>query len=178
MNIWKVIQNGNNMKRTGRDHDGRVTILPPTTVEEHIAVALNLKSKGGLEFLSFDDLYYKLKTFKVDVKGYITFSSSQYTGPSHSAFVSATSTSKKMSYGDSLNYSSTTTYSVPSNFKTGSHRSRRNLLGSTSRKSDATSVNKEATLLENTGQREEMTSRDISHSRLRILETRKKIQKP
>nr|GEW79845.1 ribonuclease H-like domain, reverse transcriptase, RNA-dependent DNA polymerase [Tanacetum cinerariifolium] len=44
-------------------------------------------------------------------------------GPSHSAFVSATSTSKKMSYGDSLNYSSTTTYSVPSNFKTGSHRS-------------------------------------------------------
>nr|GFB21728.1 ribonuclease H-like domain-containing protein [Tanacetum cinerariifolium] len=86
-------------------------------------LALNLKSKGGLEFLSFDDLYYKLKTFKVDVKGYITFSSSQSTGPSHSAFVSATSTSKKMLYGDSLNYSSTTTYSVPSNFKTGSYRS-------------------------------------------------------
>nr|GEY57470.1 reverse transcriptase domain-containing protein [Tanacetum cinerariifolium] len=43
--------------------------------------------------------------------------------PSHSAFVSATSASKKMSYEDSLNYSSTTTYSVPSNSKTGSHRS-------------------------------------------------------
>nr|GFC92513.1 ribonuclease H-like domain-containing protein [Tanacetum cinerariifolium] len=43
--------------------------------------------------------------------------------PSHSAFVSATSASKEMSYGDSPNYSSTTTYSVPSNSKTGSHRS-------------------------------------------------------
>nr|GFC12721.1 ribonuclease H-like domain-containing protein [Tanacetum cinerariifolium] len=44
-------------------------------------------------------------------------------GPSHFAFVSATGTSKKMSYGDSPNYSSTTAYSVPSNSKTRSHRS-------------------------------------------------------
>nr|GEW18964.1 putative ribonuclease H-like domain-containing protein [Tanacetum cinerariifolium] len=94
------------MKRTGRDRDGRVIILPLTTTEEHIAiqreskarttllqsipddhvtdfhymddakdiwnavkargiaqrVALTLKTKGGLELLSFDDLYYKLKT--------------------------------------------------------------------------------------------------------------------
>nr|GEV95666.1 ribonuclease H-like domain, reverse transcriptase, RNA-dependent DNA polymerase [Tanacetum cinerariifolium] len=33
-------------------------------------VALTLKTKGGLEFLSFDDLYYKLKTLEVDIKGY------------------------------------------------------------------------------------------------------------
>nr|GEW03703.1 xylulose kinase-1 [Tanacetum cinerariifolium] len=195
------------MKRTGRDHDRRVTIHPLTTAKEHIAVqkelkarttllqsipddhvadfhymddardiwnavkarfggnaeskkmrksmlkqefsefrirkeerlhkgydrialpsswsqvALTLKTKGGLEFLSFDDLYYKLKTPEVDVKGYNTFSLSQSAGPSHSAFVSATSTSKKMSYGNSPNYSSTTTYSIPSNSKTGSHRS-------------------------------------------------------
>nr|GFB31740.1 ribonuclease H-like domain-containing protein [Tanacetum cinerariifolium] len=230
MNIWKVIQNSNNMKRTGRDRDGRVIILPPTTAEEHIAVqreskarttllqsipndhvadfhymddardiwkavkarfggnaesknmrksrlkqefsefkigeaeglhkgydrmqkiliqlnqlkakpedkdinlkflralpsswsqvALTLKTKGGLELLSFNDLYYKLKTLEVYVKGYTTFSSSQSTRPSHYAFVSATSASKKMSYGDSLNYTSTSTYSVPSNSKTGSH---------------------------------------------------------
>ncbi|GJW69271.1 putative ribonuclease H-like domain-containing protein [Tanacetum coccineum] len=166
MNIWKVIQNGNSLKRTGRDCDGRVIILPPTTVDEHIAVqreskarttllqsipddhvadfhymddardiwnavkarfggnaeskkmrksmlkqeflefriseaeglhkgydrmqkiliALTLKTKGGLELLSFDDLYYKLKTLEVDIKGYSTFSSSQSAGPSHSAF--------------------------------------------------------------------------------------------
>nr|GFC11210.1 ribonuclease H-like domain, reverse transcriptase, RNA-dependent DNA polymerase [Tanacetum cinerariifolium] len=42
--------------------------------------------------------------------------------PSHSAFVSAPSTNKKISYGDSPTHSSTTTYSVPSNSKTGSYR--------------------------------------------------------
>nr|GEU52966.1 ribonuclease H-like domain, reverse transcriptase, RNA-dependent DNA polymerase [Tanacetum cinerariifolium] len=89
---------------------------------EGLHKALTLKTKGGLELLSFDELYYKLKTLEVDVKGYNTFSSSQSIRPSHFAFVSATSTSKKISYGDSLNYSSTTTYSVPSNSKTGSHR--------------------------------------------------------
>ncbi|GJW02356.1 putative ribonuclease H-like domain-containing protein [Tanacetum coccineum] len=207
MNIWKVIQNGNSLKRTGRDRDGRVIILPPTTADEHIAVqreskarttllqsipddhvadfhymddardiwnavkarfggnveskkmrksmlkqefsefriseseglhkgydrmqkilsqlnqlkakpddedinlkflrglpsswsqvALTLKTKGGLELLSFDDLYYKLKTLEIDIKEYSTHSSSQSLG--HSAFVSTTSTSKKMSYED------------------------------------------------------------------------------
>nr|GEU96063.1 xylulose kinase-1 [Tanacetum cinerariifolium] len=199
-------QDHNNiLKRTGRDHDGRVIILPPTTADEHIAVqreskarttllqsipddhvadfhymddardiwnavkarigeaeglhkgydrmqkilsqlnqlkakpededinfkflralpsswsqvALTLKTKGGHELLSFDDLYYKLKTLEVDVKGYTTFSSSKYAGPSHSAFVSTTSASKKMSYKDSLSYSSNTTYTAPSNSKTG-----------------------------------------------------------
>nr|GFD14807.1 hypothetical protein [Tanacetum cinerariifolium] len=79
--------------------------------------------KGGLELLSFDDLYYKLKTLEVDVKGYTTFSSSQSAGPSQSAFVSATNASKKMPYEDSPIYSSTNTYSIPSNSKTGPHRS-------------------------------------------------------
>nr|GEY44831.1 xylulose kinase-1 [Tanacetum cinerariifolium] len=90
-------------------------------------VALTLKTKGGLELLSFDDLYYKLKTLEVDVKGYTTFSSSHSAGPSHSAFGSTTSASKKMSYGDSPSYSSTNTYSVPSNSKTGSYRSDRKI---------------------------------------------------
>nr|GFD10292.1 xylulose kinase-1 [Tanacetum cinerariifolium] len=124
MNIWKVIQNGNNMKRTGRDHDERFIILPLTTAKEHIAVqreskarttllqsipddhkilsqlnrlkakpededinlkflralpsswahvALTLKTKSGLELLSFDDLYYKLKTLEVVVKDTLLF---------------------------------------------------------------------------------------------------------
>ncbi|GKF28333.1 ribonuclease H-like domain-containing protein, partial [Tanacetum coccineum] len=47
---------------------------------------------------------------------------SQSAGPSHSAFVSTTSASKKMSYADSPNYSSST-YTAPSNSKTRSHRS-------------------------------------------------------
>ncbi|GJY74244.1 putative ribonuclease H-like domain-containing protein [Tanacetum coccineum] len=207
MNIWKVIQNGNILKRTGRDRDGRVFILPLTTVDEHITVqreskarttllqsihddhvadfhymddardiwnavkariseseglhkgydrmrkilsqlnklkakpddedinlkflrglpsswsqvALTLKTKGGLELLSFDDLYYKLKTLEIDIKGYSTHSSSQ--SPSHSAFVSTTSTSKKMSYAESPSFSSSTTYSAPSSSKARSHSS-------------------------------------------------------
>nr|GEX23608.1 xylulose kinase-1 [Tanacetum cinerariifolium] len=48
MNIWKVIQNGNNMKRTGRDHDGRVIILPSTTADEHIAVQRESKARTTL----------------------------------------------------------------------------------------------------------------------------------
>nr|GEU76027.1 hypothetical protein [Tanacetum cinerariifolium] len=137
--------------RTGRDSDGGLIFLPPTTVEEHLAVqreskarttllqsipddhianfhfmddagvALTLKTKGGLKFLSFDDLYYKLKTLEVGIKGYSTFSSSQSAGPNHSVFVTAISTNKNISYGDSPTHSSTTTYSVPSNSKNGSY---------------------------------------------------------
>nr|GEU59626.1 putative ribonuclease H-like domain-containing protein [Tanacetum cinerariifolium] len=48
MNIWKVIQNGNNLKRTRKDHDGRVIILPPTMTEEHIAVQRESKVRTTL----------------------------------------------------------------------------------------------------------------------------------
>ncbi|GJR86932.1 putative ribonuclease H-like domain-containing protein, partial [Tanacetum coccineum] len=48
MNIWKVIQNGNSLKRTGRDCDGRVIILPPTTADEHIAVQRESKARTTL----------------------------------------------------------------------------------------------------------------------------------
>ncbi|GJW20030.1 hypothetical protein Tco_0027466 [Tanacetum coccineum] len=48
MNIWKVIQNGNSLKRTGRDHDGRVIILPPMTVDEHIAFQRESKARTTL----------------------------------------------------------------------------------------------------------------------------------
>nr|GEV28298.1 copia protein [Tanacetum cinerariifolium] len=62
------------------------------------------------------------QTMEVDIKGYNTFSLSQSAGPSHFAFVSATSTNKKISYGDSPTHSSTTTYYVPSNYKNGSYQ--------------------------------------------------------
>nr|GEY54737.1 xylulose kinase-1 [Tanacetum cinerariifolium] len=48
MNIWKVIQNGNNLKRIERDHDRRVIILPPMTAEEHIAVQRESKARTTL----------------------------------------------------------------------------------------------------------------------------------
>ncbi|GJS26750.1 ribonuclease H-like domain-containing protein [Tanacetum coccineum] len=39
--------------------------LPPSWSQ----VAITLKTKGGLDYLSFDDLYNKLKTLEIDVKG-------------------------------------------------------------------------------------------------------------
>nr|GEZ25144.1 ribonuclease H-like domain-containing protein [Tanacetum cinerariifolium] len=127
--------------------DGRVIILPPMTADEHIAAQRESKARTTLlqsilddhvgDFHYMDDakdIYnavkargiaqrYKLKTLEVDVKGYTTFSSSQSAGPSHSAFVSTTSASKKMSYEDSPGYSLTTTDIAPSNPMTGYHRS-------------------------------------------------------
>ncbi|GJW98083.1 putative ribonuclease H-like domain-containing protein, partial [Tanacetum coccineum] len=119
--MQKILSQLNQLKAKPEDEDINLKFLRalPSSWSQ---VALTLKTKGGLELLSFDDLYYKLKTLEVDIKGYSTFSLSQSAGPSHSAFVSTTSASKKMSYADSPSYTSST-YTVPSNSKTGSHRS-------------------------------------------------------
>ncbi|GJR46238.1 putative ribonuclease H-like domain-containing protein [Tanacetum coccineum] len=79
-------------------------------------------SSTEAEYVAAANCCGQLKTLDVDIKGYSTFSSSQSAGPSLSAFVSTTSASKKMSYADSLSYTSST-YTVPSISKTGSHRS-------------------------------------------------------
>nr|GEV71334.1 putative ribonuclease H-like domain-containing protein [Tanacetum cinerariifolium] len=120
--MQKILSQLNQLKAKPEDEDINLMFLRalPSSWSQ---VTLTLKTKGGLELLYFDDLYYKLKTLEVDVKGYTTFYSSQFVGLSHFAFVSTTSASKKMSYGDSLSYSSTTTCTAPSNFKTGCHRS-------------------------------------------------------
>nr|GFA58195.1 hypothetical protein [Tanacetum cinerariifolium] len=114
--MQKILSQLNQLKAKPEDEDINLKFLRalPSSWSQ---VALTLKTKGGL-----DDLYYKLKTLEVDARGYTTFSSSQSTGPSHSAFVSATNASKKMSYGESLSYSLNTTYSVSSNSKTGVHK--------------------------------------------------------
>ncbi|GKB22048.1 putative ribonuclease H-like domain-containing protein, partial [Tanacetum coccineum] len=119
--MQKILSQLNQLKAKPEDEDINLKFLRalPSSWSQ---VALTLKTKGGLELLSFDDLYYKLKTLEVDIKGYSTFSSSQSAGPSHSAFVSTTSASKKMSYLDSPCYSSST-YTAPSNSMTGSYRS-------------------------------------------------------
>ncbi|GKG26664.1 hypothetical protein Tco_0402367, partial [Tanacetum coccineum] len=117
----KILSQLNQLKAKPEDEDINLKFLRalPSSWSQ---VALTLKTKDGLELLSFDDLYYKLKTLEVDIKGYSTFSSSQSAGPIHSAFVSTTSANKKMSYADSPSYSSST-YTAPSNSKIGSYRS-------------------------------------------------------
>nr|GEV29466.1 hypothetical protein [Tanacetum cinerariifolium] len=87
--MQKILSQFNQLKAKPEDEDINLKFLRalPSSWSQ---VALTLKTKGGLKLLSFDDLYYKLKTLELDVQGYTTFSSSQSTGPSHSAFVSAT----------------------------------------------------------------------------------------
>ncbi|GJZ25777.1 hypothetical protein Tco_0570030 [Tanacetum coccineum] len=84
-NLWNIVLNGNSRKRTGRDPKGNIMILPPVSVEEHIAmmqgifgwlskpdleVAIHfLKNKGGLDYLRFDDLSTSLRTLEIDVTG-------------------------------------------------------------------------------------------------------------
>ncbi|GKB08650.1 ribonuclease H-like domain-containing protein, partial [Tanacetum coccineum] len=83
--MQKILSQLNQLKAKPEDEDINLKFLRalPSSWSQ---VALTLKTKGGLELLSFDDLYYKLNTLDVDIKGYSTFSSSQSAGPSHSAF--------------------------------------------------------------------------------------------
>ncbi|GJS66791.1 hypothetical protein Tco_0681355 [Tanacetum coccineum] len=99
--MQKILSQLNQLKAKPEDEDINLKFLRALPLSWS-QVALTLKTKGGLEPISFDEL--------------------QSAGPSHSAFVSTTSASKKMSYLDSPCYSSST-YTAPSNSKTGSHRS-------------------------------------------------------
>nr|GFC03737.1 hypothetical protein [Tanacetum cinerariifolium] len=128
-NLWKVIQNGNSKKSLGRDSKGGIIILYPVSFEEHVdvqretkartlalppswsQVALILKTRGGgLKYLSFDDLYNKLRSLKIDVKGGSSYSSRGTVAPTHFAFIGATRTSTKMGYSDPPSHSSLITY--------------------------------------------------------------------
>nr|GEW03895.1 xylulose kinase-1 [Tanacetum cinerariifolium] len=86
--------------------------LPPSWSQ----VALTLKTKGGLEYLSFDDLYNKLRSLEIDVKGGSSYGSRSTTvAPTHSAFIGVASTNTKMVYSDQPSYSSLISYTpVPS----------------------------------------------------------------
>nr|GEZ64583.1 hypothetical protein [Tanacetum cinerariifolium] len=93
-------------------HKGYDRVLPPSWSQ----VSLTLKTRGGLEYLSFDDLYNKLRSFEIDVKGGSSYGSRSTTvAPTHFAFIGAASTNTKMVYSDQPSYSSSITYtSVPS----------------------------------------------------------------
>ncbi|GJX03802.1 hypothetical protein Tco_0189718 [Tanacetum coccineum] len=45
-NLWNIVLNGNSRKKTGRDPKGNIMILPPVSVEEHIAVQRETKARN------------------------------------------------------------------------------------------------------------------------------------
>nr|GEX47235.1 hypothetical protein [Tanacetum cinerariifolium] len=74
-------------------------------------VALTLKTRGGLEYLSFDNLYNKLRSLKIDVKGGSSYGSRSTTvALTHSAFIGAAITNSKLVYSDQPIYSSSISY--------------------------------------------------------------------
>ncbi|GKC10170.1 hypothetical protein Tco_1001780, partial [Tanacetum coccineum] len=84
--------------------------LPPSWSQ----VAITLKRKGGIDYLSFDDMYNKLRTLEIDVKGGSSYDSRGTSAPTHSAFVSAASTNSKMTYPDQSHSTTfTTASSIP-----------------------------------------------------------------
>nr|GEX53679.1 hypothetical protein [Tanacetum cinerariifolium] len=88
-------------------HKGYDRALPPSWSQ----VALTLKTRGGLEYLSFDDLYNKLRSLEIDVKGGSSYGSRGTTvALTHSAFIGAASTYTKMVYSDQPSHSSSITY--------------------------------------------------------------------
>ncbi|GJR73985.1 hypothetical protein Tco_0086350 [Tanacetum coccineum] len=96
-------------------------------------VAITLKTKGGLDYLSFDDLYNKLRTLEIDVKGGSSYDSRGTSAPTHSAFISAASTNSKMSYP---NQSHSTTFTSTSSSHTASSNVMENVLHSFVAESD------------------------------------------
>ena len=54
-NIWNVILNGNNPKKTGKDHNGLITIYPPSSADEIIAIQRENKARTILLQVIPDD---------------------------------------------------------------------------------------------------------------------------
>ncbi|GJZ81265.1 ribonuclease H-like domain-containing protein [Tanacetum coccineum] len=109
----KVLSQLNQMQARPDNEDCNMKFLralPPSWSQ----VAITLKTKGGLDFLSFDDLYNKLRTLEIDVKGGSSYDSRVPAAPSHSAFISAASTNSKWSTADSKGQPSSVSYTTTS----------------------------------------------------------------
>nr|GEV83906.1 ribonuclease H-like domain-containing protein [Tanacetum cinerariifolium] len=106
--MQKILTQMNTLKITPDPEDVNMKFLrglPPSWS----GIALILKTKGGLEYISFNDLYNKLKFLEIDTKGYLSSSSTLF----KAVFVSTGGSSQgNLSYQESGNGGYTTTHSV------------------------------------------------------------------
>ncbi|GKB06354.1 putative ribonuclease H-like domain-containing protein [Tanacetum coccineum] len=131
----KVLSQLNQMQARPDNEDCNMKFLralPPSWSQ----VAITLKTKGGLDFLSFDDLYNKLRTLEIDVKGGSSYDSRVPAAPTHSAFISAASTNSKWSTADSKGQPSTISYTTTSSSADASGNVLENVLHSFVAESD------------------------------------------
>ncbi|GKA43004.1 hypothetical protein Tco_0735664 [Tanacetum coccineum] len=76
----KILSQLNQMQAKPDNEDCNMKFLralPPSWSQ----VAITLKTKGGLDYLSFDDLYNKLRTLEIDVKGGSSYDSRGTSAP-------------------------------------------------------------------------------------------------
>ncbi|GJX54242.1 ribonuclease H-like domain-containing protein, partial [Tanacetum coccineum] len=131
----KVLSQLNQMQARPDNEDCNMKFLralPPSWSQ----VAITLKTKGGLDFLSFDDLYNKLRTLEIDVKGGSSYDSRVPAAPTHSAFISAASTNSKWSTADSKCQPSSVSYTTTSSSADASGNVLENVLHSFVAESD------------------------------------------
>ncbi|GJR99809.1 putative ribonuclease H-like domain-containing protein [Tanacetum coccineum] len=76
-------------------------------------VALALKTRGGLESMSFDDLYNKLRSLELDVRIGHSYGVKAAASPTHSAFIGAANSGSKLNYSNQQ--------SIPSGSQTSGH---------------------------------------------------------
>ncbi|GKE91123.1 ribonuclease H-like domain-containing protein, partial [Tanacetum coccineum] len=99
----KILSQLNQMKAKPDNEDCNMKFLralPPSWSQ----VAITLKTKGGLDYLSFNDLYNKHRTLEIDVKGGFSYDSRGTSAPTHSAFISAASTNSKIDPQQQITY--------------------------------------------------------------------------
>nr|GEZ67388.1 hypothetical protein [Tanacetum cinerariifolium] len=87
--MQKILTQMNTLKIKPKPEDVNMKFLrglPPSWS----GIALILKTKGGLKYISFDDLYNKLKFLEIDTKGYLSSSSTL----SNAAFISTAGSSQ------------------------------------------------------------------------------------
>nr|GEZ08635.1 hypothetical protein [Tanacetum cinerariifolium] len=106
----KILSQLNQMQAKPDNNDVNMKFLRALT-PSWSQVALTLKTRGGLKYLSFDDLYNRLRSLKIDVKGGLSYGSRGTTvALTHSAFIGATSTNTKMVYSNQPSHSFLITY--------------------------------------------------------------------
>nr|GEW54895.1 putative ribonuclease H-like domain-containing protein [Tanacetum cinerariifolium] len=120
--MQKILTQMNTLKINPKPEDVNMKFLrglPPSWS----GIALILKTKVGLEYISFDDLYNKLKFLEIDTKGYSLSSSTL----SNAAFVSTAGSSQdNIFYQESGNggYTTTLSASLGSSSSKGSSKSK------------------------------------------------------
>nr|GFB48897.1 ribonuclease H-like domain-containing protein [Tanacetum cinerariifolium] len=102
--MQKILAQKNTLKIKPNPEDVNMKLLRGLPLSWY-GIALILKTKGGLEYISFDDLYNKLKFLEIDTKGYLSSSSTL-------SNVVAGSSQCNLSYQESGNGGYTTTHSV------------------------------------------------------------------